>query len=235
MRAIALDAAGTLLEVRGSVGEAYAAAAREAGAALDPERIEEGFGRAMKAASPLAFGDRPRPDRPVAERAWWRAVSRGAIDAADPPADFDFEDFFDRAWGHFGRPEAWWVFPDVRPALRELRRTGFPLVVFSNWDSRLPGVLDALGLGGFFARVHVSADLPAPKPEAAAFERVAASMAELSPGGRPVLAGDRLDHDVRPARGAGWDAVWIDRAGSGEAVPEGAERVEDLRELAGLL
>lgn len=234
MSALALDAAGTLIEVRGTVGDVYAAAARAAGSGLDPERIDAGFRRAHAAAPPLAFGDRPVPERRAAELAWWRAVARAAVDAADPPPDFDFAGFFDRAWDWFGRPEAWTVFPDVRPALRELRRSGRALVVFSNWDSRLPGLLDALGLGGFFAGIHVSAGLPAPKPRPEAFAAVGAAMARLPGGAAPTLVGDRLDHDVRPARDAGWRAIWIDRVGTGGELPAGAERIGDLRELAEL-
>ena len=232
---VVLDAAGTLVEVAGTVGDAYAAIALEEGARLDPTGIERGFGRAMAAAPPLAFGDLPAVAREVAARGWWRAVARTALaESGDLPDGFDFESFFDRAWERFSRPEAWRVHGDVRPALRALRVRGFPLAVFSNSDRRLEPLLATLGLRGWFCRVLVSSDLRAAKPSRAAFAAVADELAAVEPAAPPVMIGDRLDHDVLPAIEAGWDAVWLDRAGRGGA-PKGIETIRDLRELDALL
>ena len=177
-RVVVLDAAGTLLAVAGSVGEVYATEARELGAELDPREIERGFGRAMRAAPPLAFGHLVPGDRDTAARGWWRAVARAAIaDAGEAPRDFAFDAFFDRAWDRFSRPHAWCLYDDVRPGLRALRVRGVPLAVFSNWDARLPRILAALGLGGYFCRVIVSLDLQAAKPSKGAFAAVAGQLA----------------------------------------------------------
>lgn len=234
-RVVVLDAAGTLLAVAGSVGDAYAEDARELGAELDPREIERAFGRAMRAAPPLAFGHLATRERDPAARGWWRAVARAAIAGpGDVPADFAFDAFFDRAWDRFSRPEAWCLYDDVRPALRALRVRGVPLAVFSNWDARLRPILAALGLGGYFCRVIVSLDLPAAKPSQAAFAAVSRQLAEAGGiGPPPMMVGDRLDHDVLPALAAEWDAVWVDRSGVGHA-PDGVLVVRDLRELADL-
>jgi REG-2-like HAD superfamily hydrolase len=233
-RLVVLDAAGTLLAVAGSVGEVYAEEARELGAELDPRGIERAFGRAMRAAPPLAFGHLASGARETAARGWWRAVARAAIaDAGDSPSDFAFDAFFDRAWDRFSRPEAWCLYDDVRPALRALRVRGSPLAVFSNWDARLPPILAALGISGYFCRVIVSLDLPAAKPSPDAFAAVARMLAAAGGGQPPMMGGDRLDHDVLPALAAEWEAVWIDRSGLGRA-PDGVLVVRDLRELADL-
>lgn len=234
-RVVVLDAAGTLLAVAGSVGEVYAAEARELGAELDPREIERGFGRAMRAAPPLAFGHLPPGDRETAARGWWRAVARAAIsDAGEAPRDSAFDAFFDRAWERFSRPEAWCLYDDVRPALRALRVRGVPLAVLSNWDGRLPPILAALGLGGYFCRVIVSLDLQAAKPSRDAFAAAARQLAGVDgDGSPPMMVGDRLDHDVLPALAAEWEAVWLDRSGLGHA-PDGVLVVRDLRELAEL-
>jgi putative hydrolase of the HAD superfamily len=232
---VVFDAAGTLVEVEGSVGEAYAAVAREHGARLEPRAIERGFARAMAVAPPLAFGDRPAPERPAAARSWWRSVAGAALEAAgDLPAGFAFESFFDRAWERFAEPSAWRVSEDVRPALRALRRAGLPLAVFSNWDGRLGPLLAGLGLSGWFCRVLVSSELTAAKPAPAAFAAVAAELASVGTATRPLMIGDRLDHDVLPAIAAGWGAVWLDRHERGGA-PPGVDVVRDLRGLSGLL
>jgi putative hydrolase of the HAD superfamily len=230
---VVFDAAGTLVEVAGSVGAAYAEDARAAGAELDPLAVERGFARAMRAAPPLAFGRLPASERLAAARAWWRETARAALaDAGGLPEGFAFEGFFDRAWERFARAAAWRVPADVRPTLRALRARGVPLAVLSNWDARLGPLLSELGLAGYFCRVLVSSELPAAKPDRAAFDAVARELAGIAAtSGSPVMVGDRLDHDVLPALAAGWDAVWLDRRGDG-AAPPGARVVRDLRELA---
>lgn len=233
---VVLDAAGTLLDVKGSVGEAYAADARAVGAELDPEAIEAGFGRAMAAAPPLAFGELPPDRRRMAERSWWRSVARRALESAGAvPETFPFERFFDLAWERFARPPSWRLHLDVRPGLRALRRDGVPLAVFSNWDGRLPALLDGLGIGGYFAAVVVSSRLATAKPDPRAFAEAAAAAEEIEGSAMPIMVGDRVDHDVAPALDAGWKAVWLDREERAEALPRGAERIADLRELPAIV
>lgn len=232
-RLVVLDAAGTLLAMAGSVGEAYAAEARPLGAELDPRAIERGLADAMRGAPPLAFGHLAAPDREGAARGWWRAVARAGIADAGAPPDFAFDAFFDRAWDRFSRADAWCLYDDVRPALRALRVRGAALAVFSNWDGRLRPVLAALGVVGYFCRVVVSLDLPAAKPSREAFAAVARRLSDATGAGPPpLMVGDRLDHDVLPAMAAGWEAVWLDRGGRGQA-PDGVRAVGDLRELIG--
>lgn len=233
-RVVVLDAAGTLLELAHPVGETYAAIAREAGISLDATALEAGFHREFRAAPPLAFGGLDVEARRTAERDWWQRVVRASLASAGAVAanDSSLERFFDAAWERFAGPGPWRVPEDVRPGLRALRRRGTPLAVLSNWDARLEGLLDALGLRGYFARVLVSADLPAAKPDPRAFAAAREALGELAPGA-PVMVGDRVDHDVGPAVAAGWEAVWLDRKGRGATLPTGVLRVRGLRGLAG--
>lgn len=237
VRWIVFDAAGTLLALRGSVGEIYAEIAREVGGELDAAAVERGFTSAMREAPPLAFGE-TRGDEALsaAERDWWRLVAWRAIGGAAGP-ELDFERFFDRAWRRFAEPSPWQVFEDVRPALRALRAAGVPLAVFSNWDRRLRDVLAGLGLGGFFARIIVSSELSAAKPDPQAFIAARHALeAGASVGqARPVMVGDRIDFDIEPARTAGWDAVWLDRAGEAKPVPAGVARIGALTQLSASL
>lgn len=237
-RVVVLDAAGTLLELAAPVGETYAALAQEAGFDLDPSSLTEAFHRELREAPPLAFGALAAELRRAAERDWWRrlvrAVLAGAGAVPDPAAqdELAFERFFDLAWARFAEPRAWRVPADVRAALRALRRRGLPLAVLSNWDARLEGLLDRLGLGGYFARVLVSGDLTAAKPDPGTFAAAREELVGLGTGS-PVMVGDRIDHDVEPALEAGWGAIWLDRRDRAARPPAGASRVRSLRELPG--
>ena len=230
-RLVVLDAAGTLLELRRPVGQTYADLARRVGVELDPATLEKAFHRTFRAAPPLAFGHLEPALRRAAERDWWRRVVQECVAGAGAPDDLPIDRLFDLAWEFFGGPAPWRVPDDVRPGLRALRRQGHRLAVLSNWDGRLAGLLDGLGLGGYFARVLVSADLPADKPSPEAFRAAAVALADLG-SATPVMVGDRIDHDVEPALAAGWGAIWLDREGRGSALPEGAARVPSLRAFA---
>ena len=66
--------------------------------------------------------------------------------------------------GAFADPASWAVFPDVPETLAELRSRGLRLGVISNWDSRLPRLLQGLGLDSFFEPVVHSSRVGHEKP-----------------------------------------------------------------------
>jgi putative hydrolase of the HAD superfamily len=121
------------------------------------------------------------------------------------------------------------AFPDARPALASLRRGGRRLVVVSNWDVSLVGVLRGLELEPLLDGILTSAAAGARKPSPAIFEQalglagVAASAA--------IHVGDSLDEDVAGARAAGIEPILIHR-GEGPPVP-GVRTISSLSELVG--
>src|SRR3712207_7578550 len=92
-------------------------------------------------------------------------------------------------------------FPDVAPALRELRAAGLRLVIASNWDRSLPDWLGPLGLLELVDGVVSSADAGAAKPDTAVFERALA----LAGAGadEAVHGGDSPENDAAGARAVG--------------------------------
>jgi putative hydrolase of the HAD superfamily len=132
----------------------------------------------------------------------------------------------ERLWEAFGRASAWRVYDDALPALDALRRRGARLGVVSNWDSRLPRLLELLGLASYFEAVGVSHIEGMEKPDPAIFHRV---LGRLGGNAREALhVGNVLELDVAGARAAGIDGVLLDRNGD---VRGGGGTVRDLREL----
>jgi putative hydrolase of the HAD superfamily len=118
------------------------------------------------------------------------------------------------------------AYPDARPALEAARRRGRRLVVVSNWDVSLKGVLDRLGLARLLDGIVTSAAAGARKPAPEIFTQAL----ELA-GARPeeaIHVGDSLVEDVGGARAAGIAPILI-RRGAGEAVP--VRTIESLTEL----
>ena len=76
----------------------------------------------------------------------------------------------------FGEPVLWRVYEDVIPSLEHWRRHGLQLAVVSNFDSRLHGLLEGLGLQRHLAAVVISSEVGAAKPSAVPFERALAHL-----------------------------------------------------------
>jgi putative hydrolase of the HAD superfamily len=122
-------------------------------------------------------------------------------------------------------------FPDAVPALRALRAAGVKLVAASNWDISLHEQLERTGLTPLLDGALSSAEVGAPKPDPEIFTRALALA-----GARPEEAlhvGDDLEADVGGALAAGLTPVLIDRDGSLAPAP-GVHRIASLAELPAL-
>lgn len=120
-------------------------------------------------------------------------------------------------------------YPEVPGVLARLRAGGARLVVVSNWDVSLHGVLAETGLAPLVDAVLTSAELGFAKPD----KRIFARALELAGVGaaQALHVGDDVRADARGARAAGIAAVLVDRDGSLTAPPG----VRAVRSLDGLL
>jgi putative hydrolase of the HAD superfamily len=151
------------------------------------------------------------------------------LDAALPPHARGLPDLRDALLASLRfRP-----YPEVAETLAALRDTdgGTRLVVVSNWDVSLHGVLADTGLSRLLDGAVTSAELGVAKPAPAIFERAL----ELAGGVAPeaaLHAGDTVDADIAGARAAGIRPVLVARDGS--APPPGVAVLNDLRGLPAL-
>lgn len=228
LRAVTLDAGGTLIAPAEPVGATYARLAGAHGVPADAAALEDGFRAAFAAAPPLAFPGCATNALRDAERAWWRALVAQAFGAgASAPG---FAAAFDALFAHYARGDAWSVLPGVRDALAALRARGLRLAVVSNFDARLHAILAALGLDAAVDRVVASTEVGAAKPAAAIFH---AACDALAADPADVLhVGDTLREDVQGARAAGLRAALV---GAPAPVPDGVVRLADLSALPALV
>lgn len=210
IRTVFFDAAGTLLEVAEPVGETYARFARRAGRSVEAAALEKGFRGAFAAAPPLAFPGAAADELRSRERNWWRLLVADAFTRAGCtlPAEV-LEAVFGGVFAHFAQADAWRLFPEVPRTLAGLRERGLKLAVVSNFDARLRGLLQCLGIAPRFDAVVVSSECGYAKP---APEIFAAALRVT--GARPhatLHVGDSEALDVRGARAAGLSALHLDR------------------------
>jgi putative hydrolase of the HAD superfamily len=219
-RAVLLDALGTLVELQPPAPRLRALLA-EAGFEVSEEQAAAGFGAEIGyyLQHHLEGGDRERLDLlrdrcaealraglglPELDHATARRVMLGALEFR--------------------------AFPDVEPALRELRAAGARLVIASNWDCSLPDWLGPAGVLDLVDGVVSSAELGEAKPAPAVFLR-ALELAGAGPD-EAVHVGDSLENDVEGARAAGIRPLLLSRGGE---APAGVEVIRSLAELPSLV
>ena len=138
-----------------------------------------------------------------------------------------------------GQPESFGednLYPDVRPALAQLRTEGLWVGIAGNQTVRAGGILRELGLPADM--IATSDDWGVSKPEPGFFRQ----MLEVTPGSASEIlyVGDRLDNDIRPAASLGLRTALIRRGpwgiiqhGDPEAERVPTMRVDSLAELPG--
>jgi putative hydrolase of the HAD superfamily len=225
------DAGDTLIHPVPDVGEAYAAALARRGIVADPDEMLARFQRLMAQRTRRDDGRLRYGTTEAEARAWWRlAVRRCFAEHAD---EIDLDEVFEELWSHFARGDAWRVYPDVARTFDALRHRGIKIGLVSNWDCRLPPLLQGLGLWDMFDVPVVSFQVGVEKPDPAIFEHA------LRAGGatpeRCVHVGDSYEQDVVGARRAGIRPVWLRRRGEGEKTARDVKIIRSLDEVLRLL
>jgi putative hydrolase of the HAD superfamily len=142
------------------------------------------------------------------------------------------------------RAARWWryapddLYPDARPAVAALRGAGYRLGIVANQPSAVREALERDGLADAFEVWVISEDVGLEKPDLRLFAR-ALELAGTEPG-RAAMVGDRLDHDVRPAKAVGMRTVWVLRGEAPdrptpEQLAEPDAAIRSLAELPGVL
>lgn len=207
-RAVLFDAAGTLIELREPVGETYARIAREYEVTVSPSKLESAFRATFKAAPAMAFPGVSLREIPRLEKAWWCQVVSKTFQAADPAAKFpDFDGFFENLFGVMGRPQTWRETPGARSLLLRLRSLRWTTAIVSNFDRRLPEILQGLGLAELFDAVVLCSDVGAAKPDPAIFHH-ALDRLQVS-ASHAVVVGDDEALDIAGARAARIRAIHL--------------------------
>ena len=123
--------------------------------------------------------------------------------------DAPWEPLLDELYAAFACTKVWKAFPETRATLAELAARGVSLAVISNWDKRLPEILDRLDLTGTFDVITVSTIEGMEKPAPEIFLRTVARL-EVKPEAA-LHVGDSPLEDYQGARAAGLTPVLIDR------------------------
>lgn len=226
IKAVYFDAGGTLLTVRGSVGEIYAAAAARQGFPVEARSVQQAFRFAWARSL-----DRRRKKGWVSSdgflRDEWRTIVADCFDGLVPPeaALRAFEELYE----HFSGPEPWSIAPGALEFIAGLKARRVTVGILSNWDHRLPICLERLGIAKRFDHLVISYAVGVEKPHPRIFEEAARRCG--APAEATLMVGDTYEMDIAPAIHHGWRAAWLTQdPGTGD-LPPGVEKVRDFMEL----
>lgn len=214
IKAVFFDVGGTLLHPNPSVGDIYSTVARRhTDSAPDAILLNQRFKTAWK---------KRKEQHLKIDKTWWKDVVTEVFAGVTFK---NFDDFFEDLYDMFARKEAWSVFPDAEETLKGLKYKGLRIATASNWDERLPGLLDALGLSRHFERIFTSHELGVVKPNPDFF-KMALDQMKVS-AIEAIHVGDDPDEDVACAQAAGLRAYHIDR----NSKPKNSRSLVSLNEI----
>jgi len=222
VRAVLFDAGATLVHPEPAVEVVYGRELARDGATFTEEALSRALTRAWEDVHREEKEDRYGGVR--GEEGFWRAfLARVRWELDGEPVS---PSAFDRLAAHFRDPASWSVYDDVFETLGALAAGGWRLGIVSNWDSALPSLLEGLGIAAQFSVVAVSAIEQTGKPAPEIFRRACARLG-VAPH-EALHVGDSLREDYEGARGAGLQALLLDRLG--RAGP-GVDAIRTLREV----
>ena len=229
------DAVGTLFRLGGSVGEIYGDWAHKFGFSegRDPAiqaRIQEAFLALFRAKKvPVPAPSQFLSARQL-ERRWWKKLVAETFDSVGPVPRM--AEFFEAVYELFGTSQVWILEPGCREILTRLSAAGRKLGIISNFDSRLPDLLEDLKIARYFDQVIVPGVAGAAKPSLRIF-----SYAVTRLGCDPKAAlhiGDSVLDDFQGASQAGLEALLYDPYDRfASEVP--TKRIKNLAEIPSLL
>lgn len=227
---ISFDAGNTLLTCDPTPAEIYSDILSRHGRSVTADEIEPVFAAAW---GELQERTPPGIDRyssqPGGEKQWWGAFLREVLTRLEH--DADWQPLLEKLYAAFSNPAVWKVYPETLATLEALRGRGLEMAVISNWDRRLPEILDGLELTSWFREITVSAIEGIEKPAAGIFHR---TLERLGVRPEEVLhIGDSPLEDYDGAQAVGILPVLIDRPGN--FAGNGYRRISSLDGVLGLL
>ena len=206
-----LDVGDTLIRAHPSWAAVYQLGLADCGIEVGEKDIERALLEETKSGWWL-FED---PFEPTEESSYARIKAfDSAVLAKVGHADLG-DEVFRSIEAAFARRSAWYVYPDVVPALEAMQAAGLRLAVISNFVWGGPELIHALDLAGHFEALVISSRIGFQKPHLAIFEHALQQM-RVAPE-KALHVGDSYKADVTGARRAGINAALIDRAGGDRA------------------
>jgi len=206
LRAVFFDAGETLLHPHPSFPELLSATLSQEGIDASPDRIREQVHVLGDRFHRAATDGELWSTSEARSRAFWGSVYSLLLGELGVPMD---NRLAGRLYATFTDAANYRLFPDVLPALEDLRGRGLTLGLVSNFEAWLDGLLEHLGIRTLLDVRVISGAVGLEKPNPEIF-RMALAEASVAPAASAYV-GDNPFFDVDPALAVGMRGVLLDR------------------------
>lgn len=206
IRAVAFDAAGTLIRVDWEPGSFALKIAEQLGWNL-PAPAADDF-RYRLGSLWNTYVDLNRTRDPELLDRFWFELCRGWLESNEIT---NFGSYRDAFWNGLYGPDqtVFALYEDSLEVLEELHSLSVPIGIISNWDYSLHRIVDMLGLRSYLqfdlASLEEGPEKPDPHLFNLAADRFGLKTSEI------LYVGDNPIDDLQGARGAGMSALLVDR------------------------
>lgn len=232
---VTFDVGGTLLTFRPDLPRAYADVLAEAGCVASEERIAEALEVEFRAAANRRAESVP-PDHRVSVEAGSRRrhlFVTNVLRASGVPEE-QMDHCAAAVHAALDSSRMYRAYDDAMPVLRALWARGLKLGAIANTWPSMPRILLELGFGEYLGFWVISEFVGVEKPHPAIFEK-ALETGSARPS-HAIHIGDDYARDALGARGAGMEAVLLDRSGRmGTTVVDGVPVIQRLDELLAII
>jgi len=205
---IFLDVGDTLIRAHPSWAGVYRQGLLEFGIDIDEAELERAL---LEETQVGAWWNIEDPFEPTEQNSYERIVKFDAAVLARAGHDNLDAKVFRSIEEAFARRSAWYVYPDVLPALDALKDAGIRLCVISNFVWGAPELIHDLELSSHFEHMVISARVGFQKPNPGIFQH-ALDVMHIAPE-RALHVGDSYRADIVGARRLGINAVLMARDG----------------------
>ncbi|MFN4196404.1 MAG: HAD-IA family hydrolase [Caldimicrobium sp.] len=198
LKVILLDAEGTFLQFKPSLGEIYKNLWNEYGVVINEKEIAKRFREEFKQVFQKELGGVNLTSEKC--KVGWKKVFLKVFKEYSE-ASF-FEEVFIRAYQFFAKPDCVEIVPRFNEFVKEAKEHNFRLGVISNWDCRLYSVLEGHNLLKVFDAIFIGCEIGFLKPRLEIFES-ALNFFKVQPK-EVLMIGDSWEDDIEPAKKLGF-------------------------------
>ncbi len=203
LKVILLDAEGTFLRFKPTLGKIYANLWKEYGIKIEEEYTAQRMRQTFKRVFKSALGN-SKLNGEICKRAWKEVFWEVFYEYKKFPF---FEEIFEKAYSFFASPECVEVVSDFWSFSEEAKSLGFKLGVISNWDGRLYSILEGHNLLNKFDAIFLGCEVGYLKPHKEIFNQ-ALKFFQIAPK-EAFMIGDTWEDDIEPAIELGMYYFWV--------------------------
>ncbi len=160
---------------------------------------------------------------------WWKNTEEFIYEGLLPLVDKERAQRVSKKFrARYTDMEYWGVFPDTVPLLKRLKVKGYKLYILSNHVPEATDIINNLGIGQYFDKIFISADMGVEKPHPLIYKK---ALEHTGAEDINIMIGDNFDADISGALSSGFQYAVMVRKENTSDYPYYSRYFEGLDEI----